>query len=208
MKKYIFSSLLIVFTAFTTVHAQSDKWRTKNIMMANWEIGLPINSNYLTSASLAGANLEFRHFINPKFSMGMAIHWNTFEQYLSPRVFEEPDGSRAVFTDIVPQVYVLPILLKGHYYFDAGNNFKPYAGLGLGAQYSKQSVYYNIFVSDTQNWGFVARPELGLMYQFKELHGGLNFNAGFNYATNKNETFRIDNLKHIGFSIGGWWNLY
>jgi outer membrane protein W len=201
---------LIIFFLLTVLaaSAQSDYWKTRNILSFNWEIGLPMNTDYLTSASLAGANLDYRHFIKDKFSLGIGIHWNTFEEYLSPRVYEKPDGSQAVYTDLVPQVYVVPFLLKGHYYFDAGTTIKPYIGLGLGAQYSKQQVFYNIFVSETDNWGFAARPEVGLMYQFKNANGGLHFNTGFNYATNQNEDFKIDNLKHIGFSIGGWWNLY
>lgn len=207
MKKYIFSLLVTGFISFNA-SAQSDPWWTKNIMSVNWEIGVPLMSNYLSSASVAGANLEFKHFIKDKFSLGMGLHWNTFEQYLSPRVYEVPDGSRAVFTDLVPQVFVLPILLKGHYYFDAGNNIKPYAGLGLGAQFSRQRIYYNVFVDDNSDWGFATRPEVGVMYQFKYGHGGLNFNTAFNYATNNNPNFRVYHLKHLSFSIGGWWNLY
>ena len=207
MKKYLIISIIAVFLS-AGADAQSNYWRTKNILSFNWEIGIPMNTNYLTSVSLAGANLDYRHFINDKFSLGVAWHWNTFEEYLSPRVYEKPDGSQAVYTDLVPQVYVMPMLVKGHYYFDAGQTIKPYIGLGVGAQYAKQQVFYNIFVSETDNWGFAARPEVGLMYQFKSRPGGLHFNAGFNYASNKNEDFKIDNLKHIGISIGGWWNLY
>jgi len=207
MKKYFF---VLIFTSFISAgaNAQSDFMWSKNTLSFNWEIGVPLKANYLNSASLAGANLDFRHFINNKFSLGVAWHWNTFEEYLSPRVFENPEGSRAIFTDAVPQVYVMPMLLKAHYYFDGGKNMKPYAGLGLGAQYARQQVFYNIFVTDVHNWGFAARPEVGLMYKFDNATGGLHFNVGYNYATNQNETFRINNLQHLGISIGGWWNLY
>ncbi len=207
MKKYC--TLIIIYLFISTgVKAQSDYWRTKNILSFNWEVGIPLNTNYLKTVSAAGANLDYRHFINNNFSLGVAWHWNTFEEYLSPRVYEKPDGSQAVYTDMVVQAYVAPMLLKGHYYFDAGNIIKPYVGLGIGAQYAKQQVFYNIFTSETDNWGFAVRPEAGLMYQLPNKRGGLHFNAGFNYATNQNEAFKIDGLKHIGLSLGGWWNLY
>lgn len=207
MKKYFIIPIIILFGS-AMASAQSDFLWSKNTLSLNWEIGLPLKADYLSSASLAGANLDFRHFINNKFSLGVAWHWNTFEEYLSPRVFENPEGSRAIFTDAVPQVYVMPMLLKGHYYFDGAKNLKPYAGLGVGAQYARQQVYYNIFVSQVDNWGFAARPEVGLMYKFNNATGGLHFNVGYNYATNQNKTFKINNLQHFGISIGGWWNLY
>jgi hypothetical protein len=33
-------------------------------------------------------------------------------------------------------------------------------------------------------------------------HGGLLLGAGYNFATNKNETFRIDNMQSFWVSIG------
>jgi outer membrane protein W len=207
MKKSLI--ILGIFSIIScSLQAQKKYWHTKNILSVNWEIATPLNKDYLTRTSFAGANFDFKHFVSDKFSLGMGLHFNTFEQYQSARVIEKPDGSSAVFTDFVPQVYVLPLLLKGHYYFTTSKNIMPYAGLGVGAQFSQQRVFYNIFVSREDNWGFAARPELGLMYQFENATGGLNFNMGYNFATNKNPDFRIENLQHLGFSIGGWWNLY
>lgn len=207
MKKISFFIAALSLYAFSA-SAQSNNWRTKNIMLANWEIGTPLGSDFVKKTSLAGANVEFRHFVSPNFSVGAGIHWNTFEEYLSPRVYEKADGSGAVYTDIVPQVFVLPMLVKAHYYFDAGNKLKPYLGLGIGAQYSEQSLYYNIFVSSANNWGFAARPEAGLMYQLPNKKGGLHLNIGYNYATNENPDFKMESMSHLGYSIGGWWNLY
>jgi outer membrane protein W len=205
MKKIIICLSALVMTG-ATLKAQGD-WPMKNIMLLNWEVGIPMNSNYLTKTSYRGGNFGYRHFINPKFSIGGALHWNSFEEYREPTVYEKPDGSTALYTDMVRQVYTVPMELNGHYYLDAGSNFRPYVGLGLGAQYSEQSAYYNIFVSEEKNWGFLVRPEVGTFYKFNS-STGLHLSAGYNYATNENPDFKTNDLKHLSLSLGLYWRLY
>jgi outer membrane protein W len=204
MKKIILTTL----TALTLgAVAQSQDWYQKNIMTLNWQFATPINSNYLTNTSWVGGNFEFRHFVNKKISIGAGLSWNSFEEYFGPRLYEKPDGSQAFYTDMVRQVYTLPLYANAHYYFDAGEKFKPYAGIGLGGQYSEQSAYYNIFVSESENWGFVARPEIGALYKLGR-YAGIHANIGYSYSTNENPDFSIDNFKHIYYSVGAWWNVF
>ncbi len=204
MKKLI---ILIVIAVTCAGSTQAQKWHLDNFMTLNWQIATPLSTDYLKKTSLAGGNFEYRRFLNPKISVGIGFSWNSFEQYIAPKVYEKPDGSRQLYTDFVHQVYTLPIYLNSHYYFDGGENIKPYVGIGLGAQYSEQSAYYNIFVSEDDNWGFVARPEGGLLVKMND-HFGLHGAVGFNYATNKNEDFKIDNLKHVYYNVGIYWNVY
>jgi outer membrane protein W len=205
MKKIIlFFSALVMISA--TLQAQGN-WNQKNIMLLNWEIGMPMNSEYLTKTSYRGGNFSYRHFVNPKFSFGGGIHWNSFEEYIPYTVYEKPDGSSAMATDMVRQVYTLPMELSGHYYLNAGDNFRPYMGLGLGAQYSEQAAYYNIFVTEAKNWGFLVRPEIGTLIRMSN-SAGFHVSASFNYATNEEPNFNMTDLKHVAISIGAYWRLY
>jgi len=186
---------------------ETSTWHLDNFMTFNWQIATPISTNYLKETSLAGGNFEYRRFLKPNMSVGIGFSWNSFEQHIPPQVYEKPDGSRQLYTDFIHQVYTLPMYLNAHYYFGSGEKMKPYAGIGLGAQYSEQSAYYNIFVTEEKNWGFVARPEAGLLYKLSN-YLGLHGNVGFNYATNKNDAFKIESLKHVYYSIGIYWNSY
>ena len=205
MKKLIIL-IYISFISAGSINAQTN-WHLDHMGLVNWQIATPVSTNYLKETSLAGGSVEYRKFIKQNMSVGIGLAWNSFEQYIPPKVYEKPDGSQALYTDFVHQVYTLPIYLNAHYYFGGGDKMKPYAGIGLGAQYSEQSAYYNIFVTEEENWGFVARPEVGLLYRFNN-DFGLHGNVGFNYATNKNDAFKIDDLKHVYYSIGIFWNMY
>lgn len=205
MKKLII--LIYIFAiSITSINAQTD-WHLKDMATFNWQIATPLSTDYLKETSLAGGILEYRRFMKPNMSVGIGFSWNSFEQYIPPKVYEKPDGSQALYTDFVHQVYTLPMYLNAHYYFSGGDKLKPYAGIGLGAQYSEQDAYYNIFVTEEKNWGFVARPEVGLLYRLSN-YFGLHGNVGFNYATNKSDAFKIDDLKHVYYSIGIYWNQY
>jgi len=77
----------------------------------------------------------------------------------------------------------------------------------LGGQYLNQSLYYNVYVSDEDGWGFVARPEAGVIIkpnEFKEW--GFLIAANYSYATNKTELLNLDSFKNFGITIGiGFW---
>jgi outer membrane protein W len=208
MKK-IFLSLLLLLAIGVASQAQkaASDWYQRNMMTLNWQFASPTNPDYLSNTSWVGGNFEFRHFVNKKISVGAGLSWNSFEQYFEPQVYEKPDGSQAFYTDMVRQVYTLPLYANVHYYFDGGAKIKPYVGLGIGGQYSEQSAYYNVFVSESNNWGFAVRPEVGAMYKLGP-YFGLHANVGYSYATNKNEDFKMDDFKHIYYSIGAWWNVF
>jgi outer membrane protein W len=139
--------------------------------------------------------------VNHNISVGIGASWNSFDDYVPRTTYQKPDGTGAVTTDLVKDVYTVPITLSAHYYFDAGKKLLPYVGLGLGTEYADQNLYFNIFGAEQNNWGFVARPEIGLIYPFNT-HGGLFLNAAYNYATNKNDIYNTNSLAQFAISLG------
>ena len=83
------------------------------------------------------------------------------------------------------------------------SNVSTLFGIGLGAQYSSQSIYYNIFVTEDKNWGFIARPQIGTLIKFNSTSPTrVMLAGGYNWSTNKNETLKIDNLQNFWLSVG------
>jgi outer membrane protein W len=195
MKKIMITGVIALLA--TTGFAQ------KNLFGIAWEINFPNNSDYITKASFAGGKIDYRHFFKKNISAGLALNWATYEQYLPRQTFVKPDGNSAVTSDFVAQSYQLPITATVHYYFEKNKMFQPYVGLALGGQYLQQSLYYNVYVSDDDNWGFVARPELGTVIRVHPDHGwGFLVAANYSYATNKTDLLDNNSFKNFGISIG------
>jgi outer membrane protein W len=175
-----------------------------NQFIINWEVAIPNNSDYVSKTSFSNGRAEYRYFMNNQFAIGASIGWNSFNEKVDRQLYETPDGGSAVFTDVIRQVYKLPISFNGYYYFGSSDAFRPYAGLGLGANYAQQEAYFNVFVTEDKNWGFLARPEIGAQYMFNR-DMGMNAYVAYSYATNKSEYFDSSNLAHIGIGLGLVW---
>ncbi len=65
----------------------------------------------------------------------------------------------------------------------------------------KQISILNIYGAESNNWGFVARPEIGLLAKFNYDIAGL-LGEAYNYSTNKNNAFNISHLSQIPITIG------
>jgi outer membrane protein W len=196
MKKTIITTLIcfIATAGFTQYH---------NLFGIGWEINFPNNGSYLTNTSYSGGKIEYRKFLKKDFSVGLAMNWTSFEQYFNRQTYNSKDGNNAVTSDFVAQVYTLPITATAHYYFTPGKLLKPYAGVGVGAQYMEQDLFYNVYETDEFNWGFVVRPEIGAIIQPDKFSGwGFNVAAGYSYATNKNGITKENKFQNFGITIG------
>jgi hypothetical protein len=198
MKK-IFIIIGILFISATATKAQL----LHNLYGFSWEVSFPVGNSFISKPSFLGGKFEYRHFIKRNISLGATLGWNNYSEYVSRETYENADRTQAITTDNQRYIFKLPMTVDGFYYFEHGKKMRPYVGLGLGAQYSSQEAFFNIFVIDDKNWGFIARPQIGVYIPFSEFnHNGLLLAAGYNFATNKNESFRINNMQNFWVSIG------
>jgi opacity protein-like surface antigen len=209
MKKILITGILALFLAG---HASAQSYATgtsspagawSNLWGLSWEISIPTNNDFLTKTSFAGGKFEYRHFFPGKpLSLGVSLGWNSYEQYIPTQTITYDEGSKAITTDMDRVIYTVPVAAIGHYYFNYGKMAMPYLGVGIGAQYSEQDIYYNIFLDEEYNWGFLVRPEIGVLIAPGQKNWGILAGASYSFATNKNESFNIDNLKNFSFNIG------
>jgi len=195
MKRIILSCLIL--TLYTTCFAQK-----KDVFGMYWDINVPTNGGYLTKTSFAGMKFEYRHFFNDKLSAGLATNWDSYSQYFNRQTYVKQDGNYAVTSDFVAHVYTLPITATAHHYFARKGSFRPYAGVALGAQYMEQQLYYNVYTSSENNWGFVGRPEIGVFIGPPHMGMGFVLGLSYSYATNKNGITNKDSFQNFGISVG------
>ena len=162
MKKLIYISIFaLCFSASAQKPSGNITILDRDMFILNWEIAIPTNSDYLSKTSFRNGRLEYRHLVTNQFAFGFSLGWYSFDEKVDQQLYETEDGASAVFTDVVRQVYQLPFSANGYYYFGNSEEFRPYAGLGLGANYAQQEAYFNVFVVEDSNWGFYVRPEIG-----------------------------------------------
>jgi len=179
----------------------SQQKRPPNQVMVSWDAAVPVNPDFLTKFSFAGWRMEYRHFIRSHISVGIGISRNYFSQYFQSQQYTTKDESMTMTTDMQREIVTVPITINGYYHFETSVDTKPYVGIGLGTQYSDQSAYFNIYRLREQNWGFIARPEIGIALSSEERLGSY-FGVAYNYATNQNDAFRINSLQHFSVTVG------
>src|SRR5215203_5740216 len=81
----------------------------------SWEIAIP-QGDIISKTSTLGGRLEYRKFINEKFSAGIAVSMNSVDQYYGTKTYEKADGTVAVTTDMIRQAFTMPMTLTAHYY--------------------------------------------------------------------------------------------
>lgn len=194
--KYVF--LLCVFLTGFGAIAQ------EHYFYAALDFNKPLtNTSWLGASSNRGFKLGYRSFINERFSAGLDFSNTTYEEYNPTETRQTNSG--AFTTDYFKYIYNYSLVASGQYNFRLAKTEAviPYIGLGLGANHNEYVMYYNIYNDSDQNWGFLARPEAGVLVRFGR-RGSIGATAAvhYDYSTNKSEKFNYDRFSSIGAHIG------
>jgi outer membrane protein W len=196
MKRALIVALIACFTS--GVNAQ------EKYVFAALDVNIPMsNTDWVKATSNKGLKLGYHAFLNEKFSAGFDFSTNTYEEY-NPTETRQT-GSGALTTDYFKYIYSYSAAINGQYNFKIGDRetFFPYVGLGLGANNNEYVLYYNIYHDAEQKWGFLARPEAGILVKISKRGSlGLIGALHYDYSTNKSEKFNYDKFTAMGFHIG------
>lgn len=199
MSKLRLTIIAILFTCGTAMAQES-------IFYFSWDFTVPLsNTDWISNSSARGAKLGFRKFIGQerRFSAGVDVNWNYLQEYKPTETFQQESG--AITTDYFNDVAQIGLVASGQYYFPIGNNehFFPYAGIGLGANRNTYTMSYNIYQDNESAYGFLARPEAGILVRIgKRRRLGIMAAAHYDFSTNRSETYNYKNFSTAGFQIG------
>ncbi len=204
--KIIYILCAISFISFGA-NAQEDR-QGKVDVSGQWQIGIPFNDYVDNNASGWGANVESHYFIANQVAIGGFISYQTFMNYFPKETMtlDGPSYGGAVTMDRYQTIYELPFGVSARYHFMSSTGiFDPYVALKLGANYSIQRRYYNVYEGYSENWGFTVLPELGTMiFLDSNKHVGFHLAVFYNYATNQsdNDAIDVDGISSLGFRVG------
>jgi hypothetical protein len=161
------------------------------------------NTSWISSFSARGARAGYRAFITPRISAGLDLGWSVYDQYNPTETIENATG--AITTDYFNYIYSYSAVVSGQYYFPLGDSetFFPYASIGFGANTNEYVKYYNIYDDRERAWGFLARPEAGILVKFggrKSL--GAMAAIHYDYSTNQSDKYNYKNFSTAGFQVG------
>jgi hypothetical protein len=170
---------------------------------ANLDINSPMsNRDWISSTSGNGARIGYRKFINEKFSAGIDIGWASYRQYFPTESFV--NGTTTTTTDYFNYVTNYTFAASGQYNFRITPEWLiPYAGIGLGAANNRYIRYYNIYTDEDQSWGFLARPEAGVLVRFSKRRSiGAKAAIHYDFTTAKSDMFEYSSFTNLGVQVG------
>lgn len=171
-----------------------------------WDVNHPLsNTSWIDNTSARGAKLGFRKFIGDerRISAGVDVNWNYFRAYKPTETFISDGG--AITTDYFNDIFQLAAVVSGQYYFPLGEKeyFYPYVGMGLGANRNRYTVSYNIYQDREAAYGFLARPEAGILVRLGDRRRlGIMAAVHYDFSTNKSASYGYDNFSSVGFQLG------
>ena len=197
MKKLTFLCIILLSLA-SLAHGQ------QNYFYFSWDINTPTSStDWLKSSSASGAKAGYRFFPEnlENFSFGIDVNWGAYDQYFPRQTFTTDNSSFT--TDYFNYIYTVGATISSQYYFKVGDGdrFYPYVGLGLGANNNQYMTYYNVYTEEDRRWGFLARPEAGIIAKIGRTIGVLAA-VHYDYSTNSSEYFDYKNFSAVGFQLG------
>jgi hypothetical protein len=177
----------------------------ENYFYLNLDINTPLaNTDWVSKTSGRGGKAGYRFMIGEsRFSAGVDFAWAYFEEYAPTETFQ--NGNGAITTDYFKKLNQYSFAASGQYNWELGEQglFFPYAGIGLGALHNQYIMAYNIYEDSDKGWGFLARPEAGILARFgKRRSMGAMAAVHFDYATNKSDDYNYSSYSAVGFQIG------
>ncbi len=205
--KILFIICMIVLSGFaysTTAQEEGGDRMGRGDFSAHWLLGSPVGGDFVKNFTGWGANLEGHYYITDRFAAGLFVSWTTYMEYFPRATYPLPNGNGAITMDKYQTIFELPFGVSSKFHLTSESGIvDPYVGLKLGANYSEQHRYYNIFEDYDQNWGFVVQPELGIT--ISPMEGRMvafNLSVFYSYSTNSSDYFDINGLSDLGLRLG------
>src|SRR5439155_10023047 len=106
----------------------------RDLVAFSWEIAAPADNKFITKTSMSGWRFEYWKGMKHNLSVGIAMSWNAFNDYVNSKTYTTPGQTKAITTDMIRHAYTLPITLLAHHYLNTKSKImQPYVGLGMGA---------------------------------------------------------------------------
>jgi len=193
MKKYF----IIIILALTMLVS---KGQDQTLIIVNYlpAISLGETADFTDNFSPRGIDFEVNKFLKEDLSVGFAISWHIFREKISGETFDYRDltitGTQFRYTNIAP----LNVNVKKYFSFNEESDMMPYAGIGLGTNYAKQSNEIGVFALTDDKWQFNVAPEIGMLYDISRSNV-LSLKVKYSYSPKAGD---FPSMSYLSFGVG------
>jgi hypothetical protein len=172
------------------------------LFFLSWTANTPLaNKDFVGSPTARGARIGYREILQERVTIGVDLTMATYDQHV-PRQTYYSQGS-AFTTDFTNWVNTYGATISSEYLFFQDRRLMPYAGIGLGVAYNSYKIFYNVFNSQDNALGFLARPRVGAWYRFSDRSAwGINVAIHCEYSTTRSDQMGYKYFLNPGFEIG------
>lgn len=194
MKK-IFSILITL-----VIISSGSTFAQENIISLTYNMAVPTGSTagFTSDASFRGAAFDYRHFINPKMSVGFSVGYHRFYENKGYTTQPLPSGDGHISGNNYSFINEFPIMATYHYYFGEQGGIRPYIGGGIGAAHYEYTDQIGSIAYVNKQWHFNIAPEAGVLIPM----GSTSYftsNVKYNYAA---AAGGISSQQYWSFNIG------
>lgn len=172
MKKLILISALFVMILASNANAQSLTTVSYSMGIGTGNLG-----EYTPQFSGRGMTLDFREMVQSNIGVGFSLGWNVFYDELPYDTYTI--DNRSLSGRQYRTVNAAPLMVAADYYFNPGNDFNPFLGIGVGGIYYQRDTDMGIYRLNQNAFTFGFVPQAGFHYS-------LNSSSALSFAVKYN----------------------
>ncbi len=174
--------------AATSAHAQFETYRPLSSMyLLNYEMAGPIgsfSSSFISNTSWAGMSFEARSMVREKFSIGLGVTWNRWNETFD-MLTQTTSGGGTISGPVYRYADQFGLKALFHAYLIDKGRILPYLGVGIGGVWTYAYGQTSNIAQANNQFDFIVSPEVGVALKLGSgaSNAGLNLAFRYNYTT-------------------------
>ncbi|MBL0342770.1 MAG: hypothetical protein IPP71_18900 [Bacteroidetes bacterium] len=160
MKK-IYIILAFLFCSYFVSNGQG------SIAAMQYTVGIGTGDlkDFISKASFRGATFDYRKmYMDKHVGIGFELGWSAY--YEENNYATYTNGTESISGKQFRYCSTVPVLISANYYLSPLKNINPFAGIGIGTEFSRSDLDMGVFTIQTDTWHFAVKPELGVIIKY------------------------------------------
>jgi outer membrane protein len=156
-------------------------------------------NDFISKGSFRGGTFEYHHLFTDNIAAGFEIGWNAWYEEMNYATYTK--GTESISGKQFRYCSTVPMMASFRYHILPGEEFNPFAGIGIGTMFSDSELDMGTWAFTTETWHFALDPEIGAVYKFPGGVGAL-VSAKYYLAF---ETEESKERSYIAANVGFVW---